>query len=460
MDQSVKITSFEAENIKRVKAVELKPIESGLTVIGGRNGQGKTSVLDAIAWALGGNRFKPSNAKREGSTTDPRLRVELSNGIVVERKGINSSLKVTDPSGNKSGQNLLDSFLEQLALDLPKFMNASDKEKAETLLQIIGIGDELTQLETKEDQLYNQRTALGQLARQKRGAAEDMTYYPDAPSEPVSASELIQEQQAILARNGENQRKRHHVSEIDQLCKNLSAQLAHLQQERETLEKRIEDITCQYNTARYDLDQARKSTEQLQDESTAEIEAKLQEIDSINTKVRTNASRENAFAEADELDAQYKELTDQIESVRGERMSLLDGADLPLPGLNVEQGKLTYNGQAWDCMSGSEQLRVATAIVRALKPSCGFVLVDKLEQFDSQTLADFGSWAQAEGLQIIGTRVGSDDSCQIIIEDGYGMPPTPTVGATATFANTPGLAMATGDPNPAPSPTISQKWSL
>lgn len=129
MDQSVKITSFEAENIKRVKAVELKPSESGLTVIGGRNGQGKTSVLDAIAWALGGNRFKPSNAKREGSTTDPRLRVELSNGIVVERKGINSSLKVTDPSGNKSGQNLLDSFLEQLALDLPKFMNASDKEK-------------------------------------------------------------------------------------------------------------------------------------------------------------------------------------------------------------------------------------------------------------------------------------------------------------------------------------------
>ena len=81
MDQSVKITSFEAENIKRVKAVELKPSESGLTVIGGRNGQGKTSVLDAIAWALGGNRFKPSNAKREGSTTDPRLRVELSTAV-------------------------------------------------------------------------------------------------------------------------------------------------------------------------------------------------------------------------------------------------------------------------------------------------------------------------------------------------------------------------------------------
>jgi DNA repair exonuclease SbcCD ATPase subunit len=62
MTDQVKITSFEAENVKRVKAVELKPTENGLTIIGGRNGQGKTSVLDAIAWALGGNRFKPSNA--------------------------------------------------------------------------------------------------------------------------------------------------------------------------------------------------------------------------------------------------------------------------------------------------------------------------------------------------------------------------------------------------------------
>ena len=126
-------------------------------------------------------------------------------------------------------------------------------------------------------------------------------------------------------------------------------------------------------------------------------------------------------------------------------------------------------------MSGSEQLRVATAIVRALKPTCGFVLVDKLEQFDPQTLAEFGAWAQTEGLQIIGTRVGSDDSCQIIIEDGYGMPPASTVDTTAAFANTPGLAMATGDPVPSVAPVDrftaltanttapvkpEQKWSL
>ena len=136
---TVKINSLEVENVKRVKAVALEPAESGLTVIGGRNGQGKTSVLDAIAWALGGDRKRPSEAKRAGSATDPHLKVQLSNGIVVERRGKAGSLKVTDPEGRKGGQQLLDSFVESLALDLPKFLAMSDKDKAKTLLGIIGV---------------------------------------------------------------------------------------------------------------------------------------------------------------------------------------------------------------------------------------------------------------------------------------------------------------------------------
>lgn len=70
-------------------------------------------------------------------------------------------------------------------------------------------------------------------------------------------------------------------------------------------------------------------------------------------------------------------------------------------------------------MSGSEQLRVATAIVRRLNPECGFVLLDKLEQMDLQTLAEFGAWLEAEGLQAIATRVSTGDECSIIIEDGW-----------------------------------------
>ena len=129
---SVKITQFEAENVKRIKALTLTPAPAGLTVIGGRNNQGKTSGLDAIVWALGGDRYRPSQAQREGSVLPPRLRLELSNGIIVERSGKNSDLKVTDASGRKAGQQLLNSFVEQLALDMPRFMQSTSKEKATT----------------------------------------------------------------------------------------------------------------------------------------------------------------------------------------------------------------------------------------------------------------------------------------------------------------------------------------
>ena len=131
MTDPIKITSLEAENVKRVRAVQLHPSATGLTIIGGNNNQGKTSLLDTIAWALGGDRFRPSMATREGSTIPPHIKVTLSNGLIVERRGKNSDLKVIDPSGSKAGQQLLNAFIEQLALDLPRFMQASDREKAE-----------------------------------------------------------------------------------------------------------------------------------------------------------------------------------------------------------------------------------------------------------------------------------------------------------------------------------------
>lgn len=203
----MKINTLELENVKRIKAVKLEPTANGLTVIGGKNGQGKTSVLDAIAWALGGNKFRPTEPQRDGSVIPPHLKITLDNGMIVERSGKNSALKVIDPTGNKSGQQVLDSFISELALDLPKFMKMNDKEKASILLQIIGVGDKLYELEQEENRLYNRRTEIGRIADQKKKYAAELPVHSGIPNEPVSAAELIRQQQDILASNGENQRK-------------------------------------------------------------------------------------------------------------------------------------------------------------------------------------------------------------------------------------------------------------
>lgn len=408
----VKITSLELENVKRIRACTLTPNENGLTVIGGRNNQGKTSILDAIAWALGGERYRPSQPKRDGSVIPPRLHLKLSNGIVVERSGKNSDLKVTDPEGRRAGQQLLNDFVEQLALDLPKFLHSTDKEKATALLKVIGVEDKLVQLDRQESELYNDRLAIGRIADQKAKFAKEMPDYPNMPAEPVSVTALIQAQQEILARNGENQRKRHRR---DELAAKEQLLAATAEQQRAQLAATEEALA----QVRSDLETARRDALDLLDESTEELEESIRGAEEINRKVRANLDKEKAETDAADYRRQYETLTGQIEHLRQEREQLLESSPLPLPGLSVEKGLLTYQGQQWDNLSGSDQLKVATAIVRAVKPQCGFVLVDKLEQMDLDTMREFSTWAESEGLQVIATRVSTGGECSIIISDGY-----------------------------------------
>lgn len=454
MGEPVKIASLELENVKRVRAVSLEPTRDGLTVIGGRNAQGKTSVLDAIAWALGGNKLKPRRADREGSATPARLHVELSNGLVVERSGKNGSLKVTDPEGARSGQALLDSFVSQLALDLPKFMAMSDKDKADQLLTLIGVGDELSALDREIKSKYDRRTEVSRQERTKRNSAASMPYHGDAPEEPVTASELIERQQGILARNGENQRKRERAAQIGEELDRanervgaLEARLGEVKASLDAAKKKALELSDDYMTAI-------KTADQLRDESTAEIEDELRRIDEVNEKVRENLRKADAEADADALKEEADQLSAEIDDLRRRRIALLDGAEMPLDGLTVdEQGRLVYGGSTWGDMSSAEQLRVATAVVRALKPECGFVLVDKLEQFDPAELAAFGAWAEGEGLQVIGTRVATDGTCTVVIEDGRVAGPQAAEAseAAAAWADAPAAAAAEKRPE-APKP--------
>ena len=401
--QGVHITSLELENVKKVKAVALEPAPAGLTVIGGRNGQGKTSVLDAIAWALGGERFRPAAAKREGSVLDPVLRVQLSNGLTVTRKGAKSALTVTDETGKRSGQQLLNEFVEALALDLPKFLNATDKERAGILLDILGIQDQLDALEREERSRYDTRLQTGRDRDQARHHAESLDYYPDAGA-PVSVTALTEKLKEAQAVNAANRALRSRVEQLELRRSEIRGQLEALQTE--------------LGRNKDELEAAREKADGLKDQDENAILLQIQAADEINAKVRTNSAKLEADQRAAALAEQYDALTGEIEDIRAKRTALLEGADMPLAGLSVAEGILHYNGQPWSCMSSAEQMRAATAIVGRLKPECRFVLVDRLETMDTETLREFGAWAAERGLQVIGTRVSTGSECTVIIEDG------------------------------------------
>jgi hypothetical protein len=420
----VKIASLELENVKRVSALSLSPAPNGLTLIGGDNAQGKTSVLDAIAFALGGEKYRPSNLAKVGAVADPYIKLTLSNGLVVERKGKNAALKVTDPAGRKAGQALLDSFVAEFALDLSKFLNAKPADKAKTLLQLLGIGDKLDALQKQEDGLYNQREAEGRIADQKKKFYQEMAWHDGVPEAPLSASDLLAQSQEVMRRNAELANARQNVKALKETAEGLAKTL-------KTKEGRVAELEGMLTAARAEAKEAelnhlkaKKDAEDAAstpigaDESTAEVEAQIDALEETNAKVRQNLDKEKAKEDAEAARKVYDGLTADIEAVRTERKALLDSAPMPLPGLSVEKGELVFNGKAWDCMSASEQLRAGVAILRALNPECGFVLLDKLEQMDLSTLGEFGGWLESNKLQGISTRVSKGEECAIIIEDG------------------------------------------
>lgn len=229
----------------------------------------------------------------------------------------------------------------------------------------------------------------------------------------MSASELIQQQQSILLKNEENKQKRNQVLAIQSEMQTVANRIDEYQAKLDELMEKQTQLAEDYNIAT-------TAAQDLEDESTAELEEQIRSVDEINTKVRANQERQRALQEAADFSQEYEELTETIKDIRERKNKLLESVDMPLPGLSIQDGVLIYNDRQWDCMSGAEQLKVATAIVRALNPKCGFVLMDKMEQMDVDTMKEFGAWLEQEGLQVIATRVtNNEDECSIIIEDGH-----------------------------------------
>ncbi len=411
---STKILNFEIENVKRVSLVRMQVSENGLTVIGGDNAQGKTSVLDAILYALGGEKYRPSELQRRDGIADARIRIELSGGIVVERKGKNAALHVTDSTGKRSGQTLLNSLLEELAMNLPAFLKKNDREKAEVLLRILGIGDQLAALDREEQSAYDRRHDAGVIADQKEKYAKELPEYPDVPEMPLDVTDLTQQIADMAERNARKAQERIRIANLEAELERLEPEIAALAERLKAMEKRRTDLQTTLSV----------SANPGADEDPGELNRQIREAADINAKVSANLSKASALDEASELRRKVEELSREVEAVRAKRLALLDGVEMPLPGLTIgKDGKglpvLMYNGAAWDCMSTAERFRVSAAIIRKLKPECGFILADGLEAMDSDQLKKFDSWLKAEGLQAIGTRVGKGEDCTIVIEDGY-----------------------------------------
>lgn len=468
---TAKITGFSVQDFKRVKLVEIQPSENGLTILGGRNAQGKSSVLDAIAYALGGEAFRPSDINNHDAEGNAKIKVEID-GLVVERAGKNGALKITDSRGMKGNQTLLNEIVSRFALDLGTFMRANDTEKAKLLLKMFPqLEGDLEALKKEADVIRDERMEMNRDKKRIQAQFDGMPKF-DVPDAEIDI-QAIQEQLAkanadrmqivndkVEINNIENQalaeeskaeaatseashlddRLKDYDYQYETARKKLVEKIAQAQQELKEFEesapgKRQTIVEAKAN-AQEEAEQHKAKAAELHKEAEGrtaknndmvasqtgridELQNQLATANDINDKVRRNKARNALFGEIIGLDANIARKTDELTTIAAKRTAMLHDAQLPLPELSItEDGKLLYKGQEWDCMSGSERLKVATAICMKAKPSCGFVLIDGLEAMDPQTLEDFGQYLESQQMQGIGTIVG-ETAATVIIEDGH-----------------------------------------
>ena len=123
---------------------------------------------------------------------------------------------------------------------------------------------------------------------------------------------MIQQQQEILGRNGENARKRQNLVKIENDYQNALANV-------NRLESMLKEAQEKEQALAQDLDIARKDAQDLIDESTQEIEDSIANIEQINLKVRANLDKDKAEEDAKVYREQYRELDLVIDSIRKQK---------------------------------------------------------------------------------------------------------------------------------------------
>lgn len=394
----MKIIELTAENFKRLKAVEITPAEH-VQVIGGRNAQGKTSVLDAIWAALGGGAASKATARpiRDGEET-AAVRLDLGD-LVVSRtwKGDKSTLTVTAADGARytSPQGILDSLVGRLSFDPLEFTRLSPREQVAALLDLVDLDVDLDALTSERSALYDQRTDIG-----RRGKALGDTPAPDAdlPADEQSAADLIGQIREAQAAH------RHH----DETAR--AAERA--QSERERAEAALKAAQAAEAAAI----KAVKALPELPDLDG--LETALTQVEDTNARVRENNDRRRHHEQKAALVKQYETLTAKIETLDAQRSKALAAAKFPIEGLGFGDEGVTYQGIPFSQASSAEQIRVSLAMAMALNPRLRVIRILDGSLLDAENLALISEMARDADYQVLIERVGNADEGAVIIEDG------------------------------------------
>ena len=414
------IVSLQAENIKRLVAVEIKP-DGNVVEITGRNGAGKTSVLDSIWWALGGAAGHQKKPIRDGETK-ARIRLDLGEYVVKrefrevgEDGRYTTRIHVENADGARftSPQTMLDELLGSLTFDPLAFARMKPADQYEALRTLCGL--DFADIDAEIERDYARRTAENRIAKDRTAAAEAVAVDDDLPEEPVNLAELTDQ-----LSQGEKL-----VREREALARDLEDQKRHVVRLREEAAghaaraKQYEQQCAEANQKADSLEAAMAKQPDLEPAPDLEpLRKAIAGADAINRNVEARTQRERLRQQAKAAERESEKLTKLLDEHRAAARKRIADADMPVDGLGLADGVVTFEGLPFEQASDALQLRVSCAIAMRENAKLKVIRVRDGSLMDEDSLRVLREMAEAADYQVWVERVDTSGKVGFVIEDG------------------------------------------
>lgn len=402
--QPLRIVDLKIQNIKRVRAVHITPNGESTVILGGKNGAGKTSVLDAIQMVLGGSRAIPSDPVRHGAKRGSIV-ADLGD-LVVERviaKDGQTTLTVRDAEGIKqrSPQTILDELCSRIAFDPLAFMGMDPSKQNEVLRQLLGL--DFTKLDAERERAYSLRTERSRDAKAARASAESIHVPSGTPAAPVVVADLL----ATL----------HAAHEARDEVSRRDGKLATARDELERAERDLRQAEARVMQCRMQV-KALERQPVPEVPPVADIERQIAAAEATNRNVHMRGQRDALEQKATALDTETEKLTARITEIDAEKAAAIAAKPFPVPGLALGESGPMLDGVPLVQASAAQKLRVSVALGLAMNPRLKVLLVRDASLLDETSLGLVAAMAAEAGAQVWLERVGDGDPTAVVIDDG------------------------------------------
>lgn len=425
--QAYRIVRLEAENLKRLVAVEVSP-GGNLIEITGKNGSGKSSTLDAVYYALAGTSDIPATPIRKGQQS-ARIHLDLGT-LKVTRKfaakedgGYTTSLTVENEDGARysSPQAILDALIGALAFDPLEFTRMKPKDQFDTLRRFVPDFD--FDLSAKDRQrTFDERTAVNRKVKDLKSQVAGISAPDDTPDEEIDVSALADELQKVGEHNADIETRKANRERVADDTVRLRAEADGLDQQAADYRRLAEEAEAKAKGLR---EKADGNDKRLADagplpeaKDPSEIRAKIDRANAINTRVRDKKRRDALIVQAEAAEKESAALTAAIEKIDADKAAAIASAEMPVDGIGFADGYVTLNGLPFEQASSAEQLRASIAIAIAANPRLRVLIVKDGALLDDESMKIVAEMAEANDCQIWLETVASDRPSALVIEDG------------------------------------------